>query len=435
MQAPESAAPMQGAEASQADADAAIAARRHFLFLQGMPSPFFPRIAQRLREHGHRCTRINLCLGDRLFWHGPGTLDYRGDLAGWPRYIDAFLEREGVTDLLLLGEQRHYHREAVHAALARGIEVTVNDFGYIRPDWITWERNGMSGASQFPRDAAAIRELAAACPEPDWAPCFHDSALRMAAADLLYNFASLLPLPRYAGYQRSDRRPPTLRYTAASARRLLGNRLLRRRMHELVAGVEGSGKPYYVFPLQLDFDFQIVAYSPYPGIEQAIEQVLQSFARRAPPETLLVLKEHPWDPALRDWEKVCARVAHGLGMARRVQYLRGGYLDTLIRGSAGVVTVNSTSGLRTLQLGRPLQVLGQAVYDVPGLSFQHGLDRFWTEAAAPDPELTQELLRAIAGCIQIRGVYFREPGLGHGVEQAVQRLLQRRVGQPPGRAS
>jgi len=27
------------------------------------------------------------------------------------------------TDLLLLGEQHHYHREAVHAALARGVEV------------------------------------------------------------------------------------------------------------------------------------------------------------------------------------------------------------------------------------------------------------------------------------------------------------------------
>jgi capsular polysaccharide export protein len=413
-----------------AEPETSLARRRHFLFLQGMPSAFFRRIAQRLREHGHRCTRINLCLGDRLFWHGPDTLDYSGDLASWPRFLETFLEREGVTDLLLLGEQRHYHREAVHAALARGIAVTVTDFGYIRPDWITFERNGMSGASLFPRDPAEIRVLAAASPEPDWTPRFHDSGPRMAAADLLYNFANLLPHPRYAHYQRSDRRPPTLRYTFASARRLLANRLLRSRMQRMVQSIEASGRPYYVFPLQLDFDFQIVAYSPYPGIEQAIEQVLQSFARHAPPEALLVLKEHPWDPALRDWERVCARVARGLGLGERVHYLRGGYLDTLIRGSAGVVTVNSTSGLRTLQLGRPLQVLGQAVYDVPGLSFQQGLDRFWTEATEPDPELTQELLRALAGCIQIRGVFFQEPGLSHAVHEAVQRLLQRRVGLP-----
>ncbi len=412
------------------DPAAAADRPRHFLFLQGMPSPFFRRIAQGLREHGHRCTRINLCLGDRLFWRGADTLDYSGDLAGWPRFIEAFLEREGVTDLLLLGEQRHYHREAVHAALARGVAVTVSDFGYIRPDWITWERNGMSGASLFPRDAAAVRALAAACAEPDWAPRFFDSGLRMAAADLLYNFANLLPHPRYARYQRSDRRPHTVPYTVASARRLLGNRLLRRRMHALVHDIESAGRPYYVFPLQLDFDFQIVAYSPYTGIEHAIEQVLQSFARHAPRESLLVLKEHPWDPALRDWEQVSARIARDLGLAGRVHYLRGGTLDTLMRGSSGVVTVNSTSGLRALQLGCRLEVLGQAVYDLPGLSFQGGLDAFWTQAAAPDPELVRDLLRALAGCIQIRGVFFREPGLGHAVEQAVRRLLDGTVGVP-----
>ena len=408
--------------------ETSLARRRHFLFLQGMPSPFFRRIAQRLREHGHRCTRINLCLGDRLFWRGPEAIDYSGDLASWPRFIESFLEREGVTDLLLLGEQRHYHREAVHAALARGIAVTVTDFGYIRPDWITFERNGMSGASLFPREPEAIRQLAAASPIPDFAPRFHDDALRMAAADLLYNFANLLPLPRYARYRRSDRRPHTIPYTLASAWRLLGNRVLRERVHALVRDIESAGRPYYVFPLQLDHDFQIVAYSPYTGIEHAIEQVLRSFQLHAPRDALLVLKEHPWDPALRDWQRVSARIAQGLGLASRVRYLRGGTLDTLMRGSAGVVTVNSTSGLRALQLGARLKVLGQAVYDVPGLSFQGELDAFWTQASPPDPELVQDLLRAIAGSIQIRGVFFREPGLGHAVQQAVRRLLEGSVG-------
>ena len=93
MRAPESAMSAQetrGADAGQT-ADPRLVAGRHFLFLQGMPSPFFPRIAQALREHGHRCTRINFCLGDRLFWHGPDAIDYRGDLAGWPRYLEAFL--------------------------------------------------------------------------------------------------------------------------------------------------------------------------------------------------------------------------------------------------------------------------------------------------------------------------------------------------------
>ena len=79
---------------------------------------------------------------------------------------------------------------------------------------------------------------------------------------------------------------------------------------------------------------------------------------------------------------------------------------------------------------------------VPAAARRHGLglirsqlpretlNAFWTQATTPDPELVQDLLRAIAGSIQIRGVFFREPGLGHAVQQAVARLLDGTVGRP-----
>ena len=92
--------------------------RPHFVFLQGMPSPFFSRIAAALRANGCRTTRINLCFGDLLFWRGPDAVNYRGSYRGWPDYIDRFFVRESVTDVVLLGEQRRYHREAVAAAQA-----------------------------------------------------------------------------------------------------------------------------------------------------------------------------------------------------------------------------------------------------------------------------------------------------------------------------
>src|ERR1700741_1031180 len=136
----------------------------HFLFLQGMPSPFFRRIAAGLAARGCRTTGMNFCLGDWLFWGGRNAVNYRGSLADWPAFIDAFLVRESVTDLVLLGEQRRYHREAIQAAQARGIRVTVTDFGYLRPDWITLERDGMSGNSRFPRAMAPLRERAARGP-------------------------------------------------------------------------------------------------------------------------------------------------------------------------------------------------------------------------------------------------------------------------------
>ncbi|BAP88384.1 capsule polysaccharide biosynthesis protein [Burkholderiales bacterium GJ-E10] len=413
---------------------AAAAGPRHAVFLQGMPSPFFSRIAERLRAHGWRTTRINLCIGDRLFWRGGDVVDYRGTPGHWPAFLDDFFAAQGVTDLLLLGEQRRYHREAVGLAHGRGIRVTVTDFGYLRPDWITFERDGMSGGSRFPRDPAAIRALAARCPQPDWARRYTEGAVRMARADLGYNLANLLLGWLHPHYRRSDMRPPTLVYTPASAWRLWTNARVRPRMEAFVQGLIASGRRYYVFPLQLDFDFQIVAYSPFSSIEESIDLVVASFARHAPADAELVLKEHPWDPALHDWAHAMQARAREHGVESRVHYLRGGNLDELIRGSDGVVTVNSTSGLRALQLGCPVQVLGQAVYDIAGLTFAGGIDAFWTQAAPPDPQLLADALRALAGTVQIRGAFFHDDGLDCAVTEAVQRLLHDRVGAPLGDA-
>ncbi len=402
----------------------------HLVFLQGMPSAFYRQIAQHLKAAGWRVTRINLCTGDWLFWHGEDAVSYRGRRSQWPQFIAQFFAEQGVTHLMLLGENRRYHRQAVDLALASGIQVIVNDFGYIRPDWITFERNGMSGGSLFPRDPVAIHQLAAHLPEIDWAPRFADSAFHMARGDLLHNLSNLFMGWLFPFYRRSDRRPHTLIYTPASGLRLLTNRLQTRRIHQSVAELFASPQPYYLFPLQLDFDFQIVAYSSFGGIADSIAHVVASFAQTAPAQTLLVLKEHPWDPALKNWERILHSEAKKWGVEERVRYFRGGHLDTLITRARGVVTVNSTTGMRALHLGTPLVVLGQAVFDVPGLTHQDGLDRFWTDATAPDAALVKDFLKAIAGTIQIRGVFFEEEGVRLAAQEAAQRLIHDKVGVP-----
>lgn len=403
-------------------------ARRHALFLQGMPSPFFKRIGEALVGQGWRVTRINLSPGDWLFWHGEHALSYRGSQVRWPRFIEAYMQREQVTDLLLLGENRRYHREAVDIALRLGLKVTVTDFGYLRPDWITFERNGMTGGSLFPRDPAAIRALAERCEVLDWQARFVDSPWQMVRGDLLYNFANLLFIMAYPFYRRSDLRPPTPVYTLASARRLLGNRLLRRSMWAEVESLVRSGRPFYLFPMQLDFDYQIVAYSPFRGVDEAITMVMQSFALHAPADSLLVLKEHPWDPAIRDCQHFARKQARAMGLQDRVLYLRGGCLDRLVLHAQGVVLVNSTTGMRALQLRRPLKVLGEAVFDVPGLTHQGELDAFWSELPKPDSALVAAFISALAATVQIRGVFFKEPGLSNAVLGACHRLVTDTVG-------
>jgi capsular polysaccharide export protein len=400
----------------------------HFLFLQGMPTPFFRRVAGGLAARGCRTTGINLCMGDRLFWGGRDAVNYRGSLADWPAFIDAFLVREGVTDLVLLGEQRRYHQEAIAAAQAHRVRVTVTDFGYLRPDWITLERDGMSGNSRFPREMAEVRRLAGLVPRADLAPRYADSALNMALGDLLYSFSTVLFGWLYPRYQRSDRRPHPMVYFPAIGWRLLAARFSARPAQQQLAALLAAQTRYFILPLQLEHDFQIVSYSPFANLLEPLRAVIQSFAAHSTPDLRLVVKAHPWDPGLRHWRSIVARLAVEFGVGERVDYLDGGDLDGLLRSAQGLVTVNSSAGVRALQLGCPVKTLGQAIYDIPGMSFQGALDEFWRQATPPDPLVVATFLEALAASIQIRGVYFREPGLGAAVEQAVERLHAGRVG-------
>ncbi|OYV45363.1 MAG: hypothetical protein B7X10_05850 [Burkholderiales bacterium 21-58-4] len=93
------------------------------------------------------------------------------------------------------------------------------------------------------------------------------------------------------------------------------------------------------------------------------------------------------------------------------------------------MTVNSTSGIRALQLGRPLKVLGQAVFDIPGISFQGTLDAFWSDGTIPDAELVRDFLLALSHTVQIRGTFFGKAGLTAAVNSAAWRLVNNRVGE------
>src|SRR5947207_11247611 len=173
---------------------------RSFLFLQGPISTFFDRLGRALIARGHRVHRINLHFGDRLFWHLPAA-NYRGRLEDWREFIAAQLEQYHVTDLVLHGDRRPYHIIAAEEARARGIPVLATDLGYVRPDWITLEYDGMTSYSRFPRDPTAIRTLAAELPVPDLEPRFQTPFWTIAALDVAYNLGLVFGRPLFPGYR------------------------------------------------------------------------------------------------------------------------------------------------------------------------------------------------------------------------------------------
>src|SRR4029077_12956021 len=110
----------QGYAAPDESGLAAAGERRSFLFLQGPISDFFDRLGRALIDRGHRVHRINLHLGDQLFWRLPAT-HFRGRFEDWREFVAAALERHQITDLVLHGDRRPYHLVAAEEARARGI--------------------------------------------------------------------------------------------------------------------------------------------------------------------------------------------------------------------------------------------------------------------------------------------------------------------------
>ena len=368
---------------------------RSFLFLQGPQSYFFERLGRRLIARGHRAHRINLNLGDRLFWRLPAA-DFRGNFDEWPAFVARRLEEWTITDLVLLGDRRPYHIAAAEAACARGATVAVTELGYVRPGWLTLEYDGMTSRSRFPRDPGVLRALAAQFPEPELKPRFRTPFRALALADIAYNLAAALGRPLYPHYRRHTIHHPFVDYASWVVN---GPRRLARWQATQAAKARLAGEPssYFLCPLQLATDFQLRAHSPFADARDALRLVTRSFADSGSKRRLVIVA-HPLDEGLVEW----GRLVRDQGDDRLV-FFEGGIPDDLLAHAAGLVTVNSTIGLTALRLGVPVKTLGSAIYDVAGLTHAGDLAGFWDDPEPPDPGLVGDFLRALIGATQIEG--------------------------------
>lgn len=410
-----------------------MATPRTFLFLQGPFSSFLVPLARALEARGHRVKKITVSLGDWFMWLRGGTTAYRGTRADWPAFVDVYFSREGITDILLLGDCRPYHVEAIALAQKRGIAVHVTELGYLRPDWITLERDGMNSFSHFPREPDAIRRLAEGTPPLDTTLRYPFSFVAMAWWDILYNWSNVLFSPFFYPHYRWHAIQHPVREHWGWIMRLLRSPVTWWRKRRDVREFDALDKPLFIFPLQLATDYQIRVHSPFESLEQAIEAVIASFARHAQPGSVLLIKPHPLDNSLVDWRAVVAQSTRRHGCADRVRYIEGVDLGDLIRRCRGLVTVNSTLGTAALGVECPVIALGNAIYDVPGLTFQGPLDRFWNEAAPPDMQLCNAFMRALAATIQVRGSYYSLAGM-HAAANAIAERLDSDFNPLPARA-
>ena len=401
---------------------------RTFLFLQGPASPFFRLVADRLENERVRVERINFCLGDMVFWWPrKGTL-FRGKKSEWPSYLEAFIGHHAVTDVVMLGDGRDYHAAAAEIGQACGIRVHIIEHGYLRPDWLTVEPDGMSAHSRFPQEPAAIRALASGVPPVARGGLFRSSFLTYALYDLAYHIPNVLLGPLlHRHYRTHGAVHPVIEYSGWIRKGLTAPRRRKEAAQTISASIklpDGSDARFFLFPLQLPGDYQIIRHSPGGDLFAIANAVIASFAMNAPVSTRLLFKVHPIDNGLSRWPERINDAAALLGIGDRVFVADGGDTDALIKRAEGVVTVNSTVGLTALGFGRPVIALGSAIYDVEGLTSQAALADFWRQPPLPDPDLFDAFMRALSATTQVRGGFIGRDALNAGADNVAARLLE-----------
>ena len=386
------------------------------LMLQGPVGPFFARLATDLTLVGAVVFKVNFNGGDWLFSHSDAfsrVFNFRGRAEDWPVYFGDLLVRLNIDMVFLFGDCRPMHVAALKVAQRRRIHVGVFEEGYLRPDYITLERDGVNNNSSLPSDPRFYLSQ----PVRNWpsAQPLGSTYGQAAKWGMLYFAAASLARPWFLRYRHHRRLgfsdgPSWVRsFWRKHYYRFTERQVLPRLLDEL------SGR-FFLVSLQTRGDAQMSVHSSYDSVDQFIEHVLGSFARCAPPDTVIALKHHPLDRGYSDYTALIGRLIRTLGLEGRCFYIHDQHLPTLLENTCGVVVVNSTAGLSAVGEGVPVKVCGEAIYDIQGLTFQGALDNFWRHAhlARPNPTLYRAFRSYLISHTQHQGSFYKKlPGVSY----------------------
>ncbi len=388
---PEAAAPAGGM------IDAEGLAGRRFLIVTAPFGPFGRVLARSLRARGAEVSRVLLNAGDLLYWRGPGGIKFKRGAGRWPERLAELAP--AYTDIVVFGEGGAYNQAVLRDVHRFDATVWVLENGYFRPDWVTVERNGVNASSNLSRTP-----LAYAPPTPE-IPVTRPVGKALPHHVLNISLYHLIQLPGrwlFPKYVAPYTVAPWLQ-CAGHIRRYFGLALQSPNACD-ASSISRKG-PYFLACLQREGDAQLLRYSHFADNTAFLAEVMSSFAAHAPANARLIVKNHPLDPGLVDLRRVTNRLAVDRGLQDRIDFIDGGNLAQLCRGSNGMVVNNSSAALSALGFGTPVKVMGEAFFDFEGLTHQESLDGFWNAPAAPDHDLFQRFRAHVIARSQINGNY------------------------------
>jgi capsular polysaccharide export protein len=372
-----------------------------FLFVGAPFGPFFRALAKDIERRGGTVWRVVSQGGEFLETPRRCRLLFRG--GNWPAFIRQAMIRRRIDAVVTFNDTLPRNRTALDMAASLGLHSFVLENGYLRPFWVTLERDGVNGFSRLPRDPHVYLDPVYRNSQPATHRQFA-ARLRPHVINTTMHFAAAIAMRPVLGFD-------TRYYGDSICRQAIGyiGEACWRASHSeanklrAITALASKGRKIFLCLLQKPGDGQLLIHSRHRGNRAFLGEVITSFASHAPPEAVLVVKQHPLDYAIeRSGRNVETLVAQH-GLEGRVIYLRKTSIDKITPFASAVLTINSTAGLATIVLEKPVICLGRSFYSIPGLTFQGPLHAFWAEARPPDPQLTRGFVAFLMATSQING--------------------------------
>ena len=400
---------------------------KNVLLLQGPIGPFFRDFALFLTKRELNVYRIHFNGGDALYQGEGENYAYLGAPEAWPRYLSHFLKQHQIDALFCYGDCRYYHKQARTICTRLSIPFWVFEEGYLRPDFVSLELGGTNANSPWFNQRHNLHWLTPQEEDISVVTPVGPTFTRRIYHAMRYYLAMEMQKKRFRNYRHH--RPHTF---LAEAINWLNSGWVKIRCQVRDTWLMQTMNEYqgriFLVPLQVAEDFQIREHSPFADVQAFIRQVIISFAHHAPTDQILLFKHHPMDRGHINYCRLIVSLSKQLGIGDRVFYGHELPLPPLYPLCRGLVTINSTVGISALLKGVPTLNLGQALYDIPGLTSQCSLDEFWCHPTPVNRQLFGQFRQFLLHYGQINGSFYRETAY---TCSAIWRYLQQgRVSEP-----
>jgi capsular polysaccharide export protein len=377
--------------------------QKKILIVQGDWEAGMSLLALDLKDVGHKVGKVVFCVPDLCYkLRGIQTHVFRKPIVDFEDWITDLITEEQYDTVFLYNYYRPYNQIAGKIAKEKNLGCYVFELGLIRPNCVTvfnvhcepltsiakeWEKLLVNGKPPMSENVPKVLQ-------------------RVSSYVKLFSFSfnfilSRITSPLFPNFV--DQKEMNLCYEIKHGIFFLWRYITRSIDRELDQEFSGNlaGK-YYVVPLQVHSDAQIINNSNYDSIEQFISEVVTSFEKYAPPGTKLVFKHHPMDRGYKDYSDLLVSLNEKLG-GNRIIYVDRVGLPNLLSHASGLVNINSSVGISALVHHLPVIALGKAVYDLPELSYQGDLDSFWQCAERPSPMKVEWFINLLLITNQSRG--------------------------------